>query len=379
MASNHFQPFAVEQYLSENEHNVRFNFSESGVHPLSYSEFFELAQVDTENLFAELIDYPQVNGFESLREVIAARYPGATADNVLVTIGASEANTLVAATLLSDNDNIVKLSPTYEQLSGNATNLGFEVRNVPTLEDQDWRIDVEGVNAALDQNSRILHIVNPNNPTGKILTGAERTELVSAAAKHQSWLVADEVYIGTERDTDEETQSFWGAYDRTIVINSMSKAYGMPGLRMGWMVAPTDVIEACWRRHEYAAIAATRFSMRLAEHALREPAASQLKARARKLIRRGFGTLVEKLNVHPGIFSVVPPQASAMSFVKFDLPVSSDELALRLLQEQDVLVIPGSKFGWDKHFRFSSALPEDHLIEGLDRFNEVVGVILEGK
>lgn len=379
MTANRFHPFAVEQFLSENEHNVKYNFSESGVHPLSYSEFFELAQVDKDALFAQLIDYPQVNGFQSLREVIAARYPGATADNVLVTVGASEANTLVTSTLLSAGKNLVRLKPTYEQISGNAVNLGFEVRDVPLIENQQWSIDAEQLVGAMDEHSAILHVVNPNNPTGSILSADDRQTLVNAASTHNSWLVADEVYIGTERNTDEETLSFWGNYDRTIVINSMSKAYGMPGLRMGWMIAPIEIIEACWRRHEYAAISASRLSMRLAESALTEPAAAKLKARARKLIRRGFETLQERLAEHPGIFSVVPPQASAMSFVKYDLPIGSEEFAAKLLHEQDVLIIPGSKFGMDKHFRFSSALPDEHLNEGLTRFNRVVGDVLGGR
>ncbi|MCG8412733.1 MAG: aminotransferase class I/II-fold pyridoxal phosphate-dependent enzyme, partial [Pseudomonadales bacterium] len=373
MASRKFQPFAVEQFLSENEHAVRYNFSESGVHPLSYQELFELAQIDTDELFSQLVDYPQVNGFQSLREVIAARYPGATADNILVTVGASEANTLIAATLLETGDNLVRFIPTYEQLSGNAHNLGFEVRDVALSETNQWEIDPDQLAATIDVDTCILHVVNPNNPTGKILSPAERATIISAAENSDAWLVADEVYIGTERNSDEPTSSFWGATDRTIIINSMSKAYGLPGLRLGWMVAPQAIVTECWRRHEYASIAASRLSMRLAEYALRSPASEKLQARARRLIRRGFETLVSKLNENPGVFSVVPPQASAMSFVKFDLPVSSDEFAMRLLKEEDVLVIPGSKFGMGKYFRFSSALEEKHLVEGLDRFNLVVG------
>ncbi len=378
MASSDFQPFAVEQFLSENEHAVRYNFSESGVHPLSYQELFDLADVDTEELFAQLVDYPQVNGFQSLREVIASRYPGATADNVLVTVGASEANTLIAATLLRDDDNLVRFVPTYEQLSGNAHNLGFEVRDVALSETRQWKVDAGQLAAAIDGQTRILHVVNPNNPTGKILSASEREIIVSATENSGAWLVADEVYIGTERNNDEPTATLWGATDRTIIINSMSKAYGLPGLRLGWIVAPEAIVTECWRRHEYASISASRLSMRLAEYALRSPASERLQARARYLIRRGFDTLLAKLNENPGVFSVVPPQASAMSFVQFDLPVSSDEFAMRLLKEEDVLVIPGSKFGMGKYFRFSSALEETHLVEGLDRFNLVVGRILEG-
>ena len=354
-----FQPFAIEQYMSENEHSVKYHFAESGVHPLTFAELFELAEVDTPSLFATLVDYPQVNGLQSLREKIAGLYTGATAENVLVTIGASEANTLVAATLLQPGDNMIRFRPTYEQLSGNAVNLGFEVRTVDMMESEAWALDTDSLRQQTDKDTRIIHVVNPNNPTGRILTGKDRQALVSAATGVGAWIVADEVYAGTELNSDTPTPSFWGEYERVIAINSMSKAYGLPGLRLGWMVGPAEVIEACWRRHEYAAIAATIFSMKLADYALAETAREKLRARARTLIRRGFDTFTAALNSHPGVFSVVAPQASAMSFPRFDLPISSEDLARRLLKEEDVLVIPGTKFGVENHFRFSSALLED--------------------
>ncbi len=373
-----FQPFAIEQYMSENEHSVKYHFAESGVHPLTFAELFELAEVDTPSLFATLVDYPQVNGLQSLREKIARLYTGATAENVLVTIGASEANTLVAATLLQPGDNMIRFRPTYEQLSGNASNLGFEVRTVDMMESEAWALDTDSLRQQTDKDTRIIHVVNPNNPTGRILTGKDRHALVSASASVGAWIVADEVYAGTELNSDTPTLSFWGEYERVIAINSMSKAYGLPGLRLGWMVGPAEVIEACWRRHEYAAIAATIFSMRLADYALAETAREKLRARARTLIRRGFDTFTAALNSHPGVFSVVTPQASAMSFPRFDLPISSEDLARRLLKEEDVLIIPGTKFDVENHFRFSSALLEDHLRAGLSRFNSLITKVMAG-
>ena len=373
-----FQPFAIEQYMSENEHSVKYHFAESGVHPLTFAELFDLAEVDTPSLFATLVDYPQVNGLKSLREKIAGLYTEATAENVLVTIGASEANTLVAATLLQPGDNMIRFRPTYEQLSGNAVNLGFEVRTVDMMESEAWALDTDSLRQQTDKDTRIIHVVNPNNPTGRILTSKDRQALVSAAAGVGAWIVADEVYAGTELNSDTPTPSFWGEYERVIAINSMSKAYGLPGLRLGWMVGPAEVIEACWRRHEYAAIAATIFSMKLADYALTETAREKLRARARTLIRRGFDTFTAALNSHPGVFSVVAPQASAMSFPRFDLPISSEDLARRLLKEENVLVIPGTKFGVESHFRFSSALLEEHLQAGLSRFNSVIAKVMVG-
>jgi len=373
-----FLPFAIEQYMSENEHSVKYHFAESGVHPLTFAELFELAEVDTPSLFATLVDYPQVNGLRSLREKIASLYTEATADNVLVTIGASEANTLVAATLLQPGDNMIRFRPTYEQLTGNAVNLGFEVRTVDMMESEAWALDTDSLQQQTGKGTRIIHVVNPNNPTGSILTDKDRQALISSAASVGAWIVADEVYAGTELNSDTPTPSFWGEYERVITINSMSKAYGLPGLRLGWMVGPAEVIEACWRRHEYAAIAATIFSMKLADYALAETAREKLRARARTLIRRGFDTFNAALNSHPGVFSVVAPQASAMSFPRFDMPISSEDLARRLLKEEDVLVIPGSKFGVENHFRFSSALLEDHLQAGLSRFNSLITKVLAG-
>ena len=373
-----FQPFAIEQYMSENEHSVKYHFAESGVHPLTFAELFELAEVDTPSLWTTLVDYPQVNGLRSLREKIASLYTGATADNVLVTIGASEANTLVAATLLQSGDNMIRFRPTYEQLSGNAVNLGFEVRTVDMMESEAWALDTDSLKQQTDKDTRIIHVVNPNNPTGRILSFKDRQALISSAASVGAWIVADEVYAGTELDSDTPTPSFWGEYERVIAINSMSKAYGLPGLRLGWMVGPAEVIQACWRRHEYAAIAATIFSMKLADYALAETAREKLRARARALIRRGFDTFTAALNSHPGVFSVVAPQASAMSFPRFDLPISSEDLARRLLKEENVLVIPGTKFGVESHFRFSSALLEDHLQAGLSRFNSVIAKVMVG-
>jgi len=373
-----FQPFAIEQYMSENEHSVKYHFAESGVHPLTFAELFELAEVDTPSLWDTLVDYPQVNGLRSLREKIASLYTGATADNVLVTVGASEANTLVAATLLQPGDNMIRFRPTYEQLSGNAVNLGFEVRTVDMMESEAWALDTDSLQQQTDKDTRIIHVVNPNNPTGRILSNKDRQALISAAASVGAWIVADEVYAGTELNSDTPTPSFWGEYERVIAINSMSKAYGLPGLRLGWMVGPAEVIQACWRRHEYAAIAATIFSMKLADYALAETAREKLRARARALIRQGFDTFAAALNSHPGVFSVVAPQASAMSFPRFDLPISSEDLAKRLLKEENVLVIPGTKFGVESHFRFSSALLEDHLQAGLSRFNSIIAKVMVG-
>jgi aspartate/methionine/tyrosine aminotransferase len=373
-----FHPFAVEQFLSENEQKPRFNFSESGVHPMTFGELLDIAGIDMQALAATPIDYPEVNGAIGLRETIAALYPGASADNVLATVGASEANALISSTLLAAGDTVVAFKPTYQQLPGQALNRGVTVRTVDLVESRSWALDTDALAGAMDDRVRLIHVVNPNNPTGRILTNAEMDSIVNAADAVGAWIVADEVYAGTEREHDTATPGFWGRYDKVIAINSMSKAYGLPGLRLGWLVAPETLIPDLWRRHEYTTISATMLANRLAEAALGPQVRPKIVNRARRLIRTGFETLAAGLAEHPGVFNVVPPQASAMSFVGFDLAIDADRLAARLLEEKSMLVIPGSCFGMQRHFRFSFALPEEYLREGLARLNALVTEIRAG-
>jgi len=371
-----FQPFLVEQFLSNNEQNIRWNYSESGVHPMSVGELLDLAGVELASLRDVSLNYPEVNGDIGLREKIAGLYDNADADNVLVTVGASEANQIIAAAFLEAGDEVVALTPTYQQLTGNAGNLGIEIKTVPLVEDDGWALDTEALDNAVGPNTKLISLVNPHNPTGHIFTDDELNAIISAADRVGAWIVADEVYAGTERQVNQPTRSLWDRYERVLALNSMSKAYGLPGLRLGWVVAPHERIAELWRRHEYATISTTMLGNVLADIALDPANRPNILARSRRLIRTGFDVLQSGLDHHDGVFDVVPPMASAMSFVRYDLPISSLELAQRLIDEHSTLVVPGECFGMDSHFRFSSALPEPYLREGLARLNQLAGDIL---
>lgn len=367
-----FYPFELEFFLSRYEQSVEYNFTESGVHPLTLAELLRFAGDDVESLLHAPLNYPHVNGDPGLRELIAARYPGANAANVLVTVGASEANLLAATTLLRPGDEIVTTRPTYLQFGGIARNMGVNVRTVDLLEEAGWALDVDTLTAQVTPRTRVIAVVNPNNPTGQILTEAEMDAVAAAARRADAWLLADEVYAGAEREREAETPTFYGRYDKVLAINSMSKAYGLPGLRLGWMVGPVETVEALWRRHEYAVVSATMLSNRLASIALSPHVRPRLIARTRDLVRKGFERLNEHLATHSGVFSVVPPQASALSFVRYALPMGSTEFAEQLRTRKGVLVVPGDAFGLDNHLRIQSALPLDYLDRGLERLNQFV-------
>ncbi len=366
-----FRPFAMERMMSKWENVVDYNLSESGVHPMSVRELVDDPAVVEELLTAGL-NYPQANGIIELREHIAALYPGATPDNVLVTVGCAEANLISLQTLLAPGDEMAMMLPNYMQIWGIAHNFGVRVRAFHLKEDRGWAPDLAELNDVVSERTKLIAVCNPDNPTGYILTEAEMDAIVAAAERVGAWLLADEVYSGAERVTDIETPSFWGRYDRVLAMNSLSKAYGLPGLRIGWVVGPTDLVDEIWARHEYTTISATILANRLAAIALSHEVRPRILGRTRDYIRRGFPILDGWLKTHEGIFTLAPPQAAAIAFPRYHLDVNSTELVERLIHEKSVFIVPGDHCGLDHHLRISFGLPPDYLQAGLDRIHELI-------
>jgi len=366
-----FQPFLMERMMSKWENVVDYNLSESGVHPMTVRELVDDPAVIEELLSTEL-GYAQANGVIELRERIAALYPGATPDNVLVTVGCAEANFITPQTILRPGEEMVMMLPNYMQIWGIAYNLGFRVKSFNLKEEQGWALDLDELNDTVSEKTKLIAVCNPDNPTGYILTEAEMDAIVAAADRVGAWILADEVYSGAERLTDTETPSFWGRYDKVLAHNSLSKAYGIPGLRIGWVVGPADTVDEIWARHEYTTIGATMLSNKLAAIALSPEVRPRLIQRARDYIRRGYPILDAWMEEHEGTFTVVPPQAAAIAFVRYHLDVNSTELVNRLIHEKSVLIVPGDHFGLDHHLRISFGLPPDYLRAGLDRIHQLI-------
>jgi len=366
-----FHPFEMEQLMSEWEKTVDYNLSESGVHPLTAHDLVnDPAQID--QLLNVGLDYSQTNGTVALRERICTLYPGSTPDNVLVTSGAAVANFLAIWTLFEPGDELVLMLPNYMQIWGIAKNMGIPVRPFNLREEQGWAPDLDELAEAVTERTKVIAVCNPNNPTGRILTESEMDTIVATADRVGAWLLSDEVYAGAERLTDEETPSFWGRYDKVLIQQSLSKAYGLPGLRLGWIVTRPELRDKLWRRQEYTVICPACLSDHLAQLALSPDKRAAIRKRTRDFIQRGYPILQEWLDSHGEAFSLVPPQAAAIAFVRYNLPVNSSELVDRLLREQSVLIVPGDHFGLDHHLRISFGLPHDYLRAGLDRISRLV-------
>ena len=367
-----FTPFDLEYTQSIWEQKVDINLTESGVHPIRLDELLGSDEDKLAEILATEINYPHVNGNPDLREAIARLYNGAAVENVIVTVGAAEANNIIMQTLMGPGDEFVTQTPTYKQVWGLAENSGNQVRPFHMLPDAGWALDIDDLNAQVCDKTRIIAVCNPNNPTGYIMTDAEMDAVVSAADKVGAWILADEVYRGAERVQEEETESFFGRYDKVLAVGSMSKAYGLPGLRIGWVVGPPNTIEDIWRRHEYTTITATMLSNILATHALSASVRPRLLQRTRDYIRKGFPVLENWMAGQDGLFSYTPSQASAVSFIRYHLDINSTELMIKLCEDAGVFVGAGDSFGMDHHIRIAFGQDKAVLDEAFSRMERTL-------
>ncbi len=362
-----FQPFVMERWQSLYENQVEYNLSESGVHPLTLGELEQLAAT---SLSDTLLGYGQSNGSEQLRRHIAALYRDCSPEHVVVTNGSAEANYIALSQLVQAGDEIVIIMPTYMQLHGLAQNLGVVVREVWLQQENGWHFDEAELHAAVSPRTRVIVVTNPSNPTGAIMSERERAAVVAAAARAGCWILADEVYSGAELH-GAPTPSLFGSYDRVIATGSLSKAYGLPGLRIGWAVAPVQVAADLWARKDYLTISPGELTDRAAALALDPAARSRILERTRQLLHENWQTTRAWLDQQQ-VFSYHAPQAGAIAYVQYDLAIDSADFAEMLRTEYSVLVVAGSHFRMGRFLRLGYGPPAPYLEAALARLGTAV-------
>jgi aspartate/methionine/tyrosine aminotransferase len=386
------EPFALERLQSTYENQVAFNLSESGVHPLTLAELLEDAH-SRDALLAESLRYTQTNGTEPLRDAIAALYPGATRDHVQVTNGGAEANYLTTWNLLEPGDEIVMMVPNFMQAAGLAAAFGATVKPWPLVEPRGfaeggqrlaeaapsearhseggWRIDCEALERLVTPRTKLIAICNPNNPTGARFEAADLDRIAAIADRHGSWILSDEIYRGAERD-GRETPTIWGRSERVLVTSGLSKSYGLPGLRIGWIVGPPPRIASLWSYHDYTTIAPGALSDALARHALQPARRERLLARTRDILNRNYPIIASWLDAHGGLFTYAPPDAGAIVYARYHHAINSTELVTRLRIEKSVLAVPGDHFGMDHYLRLGFGERTEHLQQALDHLDALL-------
>ena len=370
-APGSFRTFDLERWQSTHENRVDFNLSESGVHPLTVRELLALAGMDGIDDVA--LGYGETNGSEVLRSRIALLYPDALADQVLVANGSAEANFASMWALADDDATIAVVVPTYMQMHGLASIFGARVLEIPLRAELGWQPDPDEAAAVIRSGVRAVVVTNPNNPTGAVLGPDARRAIIDAASAVNAWIVADEVYAGAELE-GPPTASFFGMYPRTIATGSLSKAYGLPGLRIGWSISPPEMTERLWARRDYTTIAPGTVTDRLACIALDPAVRPRLLERTRAHIRAGLD-VIEPWLAAQKVFRWRTPAAGAICLAHYDLPIDSAPFAERMRAELSTLIVPGSQFGIEHAVRFGIGGPAADLRAALGRMAGMIDTL----
>ena len=367
------ETFALERFQSVWENRVAWNVSESGVHPLRVAELLDAPALHDAAMQQEL-GYPQTNGTIELRDAVAAMYPGASPAHVQITNGGSEANCLLLMRLVEPGDEIVLMMPNYMQVPGLARALGATVRPWWMREhDGRWTLDTAELAALVNARTRAIFLCNPNNPTGARVGAGTLDEICRIAAAAGAWVVSDEIYRGAEREADD-TPTVWGRYERAVVTSGLSKAYGLPGLRIGWVAGPPDLLSDLWAVHDYTTIAPGALNDRLARIALEPDRRHQLLARTRMIIRTNYQIVRRWIEKQDGLAHAAP-EAGAIAFVRYAHPIGSSVLTGRLRDEHSVLVVPGDFFEMDGYLRIGFGSDPDYLTSALTLIGEFLSTL----
>lgn len=360
-------PFAVEQWMNAHETRCELNLAETCVESLTVAQLLDIAGA-TDTFLAEVrplkLTYGAIEGSARLRTAIARLYASRAPGEVLLTHGAAGANALVYAALIEPGDRVITIVPTYQQHVSIPESLGADVVCLPLRAEAGYRLDLDELRRLLTPSTKAIALTNPNNPTGAVLDGESLEGLIGLAEMADAWLVADEVYRGASQEGDVLPPSIADLYAKGIAVGSMSKAFSLAGLRLGWICASTDLLRAVEVHRDYTTISMGMIDDLLAALALEHSDA--ILARSRAIVRTNLEILDRWVASEPAI-TYVKPAAGTTALLRYAPDLPSKEFCLRLLETTGVLFTPGSAFEVEGTVRIGYANNEAVLVEGLRR------------
>ena len=365
------EPFALERWMTTYEMNVQFDIAESGILPMSMGELLGLMpQAERDEALARLLamplNYSEACGTLALRSAIAATYPATTPDQILVTTGAIEANYLLFHTLLKPGDHVVAVHPAYQQLHSVPQAIGCNVSLWELRDEGGFHYDLDDLRQLVTPQTKLIIVNTPHNPTGAMLSEEQLREIYALAEANDAYLLCDEAYRWLDipgGDPFAPPARSLGAHG--ISVGTLSKPFGLPGLRIGWVAATDDVISACWSMRDYISLSPGKLSDALAVIAIENRDA--IIARNQPIIEQNLVTALDWFAAQADVATWSPPRGGLLALMRFDLPIDSLTLANRLAEEYSVMLAPGSAFGYESHLRLGLGQDPEIFAEGLRR------------
>ena len=363
----HIEPFGVEIWMNEFETKCELNLAETCVESLTIAELLALVgrnDTDLRELLPMKMTYGAIEGSERLRDAIAALYARQRRENVIVTHGTIGANSLVHQALVSRGDHVVSVIPTYQQHYSIPASIGAEVSHLRLREELGFLPDLDELSKLATPGTRLIAINNPNNPTGALMDRAMLEAIAAIAGRCGAWVLCDEVYRGTDQSGTGTTASIADLYEKGISTAGMSKAFSLAGLRLGWVVAPREVIEQVMIHRDYNTISVGVIDDYFASLALEN--SHKVLARSHAITRANLAILSEWVDQEP-LITWVRPRSGTTALLKYGLDMPSRDFCVALLQETGVMFTPGSVMEMEGYVRIGYANPTAALKQGLAR------------
>ena len=333
--------FALEVYFSKWEFAAKFNLAGSDGENMPLAELLALASPQDRAAFDGVsLGYTETFGAPALRAEIAGTYDTVEPSHLLCFAGAEEGIYVAMRVLLQPGDHVIVITPNYQAAETVPLDI-CEVTGVPLDIDRNWDLDVDLLRAALRPNTKLISINFPNNPTGKIISRSTFDAVVEICRSRGLWLFSDEVYRLIERDPALRLPQAVDAYERGISLNVMSKAYGLPGLRIGWLACKDRATLVKFEHYKhYLSICNSAPSEVLARIALK--ARDTILARNRKVIRDNLAVLGTFFADYEDLFEWREPDGGCVGFIRYKGADGVEEFTRRLVEESGVLFLPSS-------------------------------------
>jgi len=368
-------PALLEYWLRDYYFNCSFDISCSGVESFSFGELRDILRLEQAEMDRIVFRDSESLGAPGLRQAIADRWGDGNPGCVMATHGSSEAQFLILNALLQPGDEVVILEPSYQPLYSIAESIGCELRPWHMRFEKGFRPDIEEAKSLIGPRTAMVILNFPHNPTGASLTLEEQAELLEAVKRVGAYLVWDAVFADLTYD-GKPLPDPYRRYDRCVSLGTLSKAYGLPGLRIGWALAAPYVLERCIELRDYITLHLSPLVELIAQRAI-EQLDHLLEPRLRQ-VRANLATLTQWCAEHEEFIDYVKPQGGVSAFLRLPGIADVDGFCHRLAGEYKTLLVPGSCFKQPAFVRLGFGGAAAELEQGLNRFSTLLHLVKKG-
>lgn len=365
----HIDNFKIEDWFNKYEKESKYDMADTCVESFSLNELFKITgdkEKHLEYILDKKLNYGDIQGSLRIKNAISGLYNGVEVENITITHGAIGANQLVMLALIESGDEVVSILPTYQQHYSIPKSLGANVKQLFLREENRWLPDVEELEKLVSDKTKLICMNNPNNPTGAVISDEIMEQIVTIARKHNIYILCDEVYRGLEHN-GQISKSIVELYERGISTGSMSKVFSLAGLRLGWIVAPQEVMQKIVVQREYNTISVSSVDDYFACLALEN---------RDKIIERNLGIILKGKNIlsdwieDTDLISWIEPKGGTTALIRYGINKKSMDLCKSLLYDTGVLFLPGETLEMEGYLRIGYCSDISTLKKGLELFDK---------